>query len=121
MARATSDHAFNATIWDVLVDPEYQGQGLGKALIEQMVGEVGGEDCQAGRGRRLPGRQGEKTARPAGFRGKGRHSWCCNCVRRGRGAEIVSIITLIPHIALSPPPAGAHTAAAGHQQHYALR
>lgn len=26
LARATSDHAFNATIWDVLVDPEYQGQ-----------------------------------------------------------------------------------------------
>jgi hypothetical protein len=25
-ARATSDHVFNATIWDVLVDPEYQGQ-----------------------------------------------------------------------------------------------
>lgn len=24
MARATSDHAFNATIWDVLVDPCYQ-------------------------------------------------------------------------------------------------
>lgn len=24
MARATSDHAFNATIWDVLVDPAYQ-------------------------------------------------------------------------------------------------
>eukprot|EP00898_Chlorokybus_atmophyticus_P000742 jgi/Chlat1/1669/Chrsp127S01904 len=37
MARATSDHAFNATIWDVLVDPIYQGQGLGKALVEQMV------------------------------------------------------------------------------------
>ncbi|KAH7295290.1 hypothetical protein KP509_27G041400 [Ceratopteris richardii] len=37
MARATSDHAFNATIWDVIVDPLYQGQGLGKALIEQMV------------------------------------------------------------------------------------
>lgn len=37
MARCTSDHAFNATIWDVLVDPEYQGQGLGKALVEQMV------------------------------------------------------------------------------------
>lgn len=37
MARATSDHAFNATIWDVLVDPEYQGQGLGRALVEQMV------------------------------------------------------------------------------------
>jgi hypothetical protein len=24
MARATSDHAFNATIWDVLIDPGYQ-------------------------------------------------------------------------------------------------
>jgi len=37
LARATSDHAFNATIWDVIVDPEYQGQGLGKALVEQLV------------------------------------------------------------------------------------
>eukprot|EP00878_Enallax_costatus_P007544 GHUV01007900.1.p1 GENE.GHUV01007900.1~~GHUV01007900.1.p1 ORF type:complete len:121 (+),score=39.07 GHUV01007900.1:895-1257(+) len=37
LARATSDHAFNATIWDVLIDPVYQGQGLGKALIEHMV------------------------------------------------------------------------------------
>ncbi len=26
LARATSDHAFNATIWDVLVDPEFQVQ-----------------------------------------------------------------------------------------------
>jgi aralkylamine N-acetyltransferase len=26
LARATSDHAFNATIWDVLVDPDFQGQ-----------------------------------------------------------------------------------------------
>merc|ERR1719181_307934 len=32
LARATSDHAFNATIWDVLIDPEYPGQGLGKAM-----------------------------------------------------------------------------------------
>lgn len=37
MARATSDHAFNATIWDVVVDPAYQGQGLGKALIEKLI------------------------------------------------------------------------------------
>lgn len=37
LARATSDHAFNATIWDVLVDPEFQGQGLDKALVEHMV------------------------------------------------------------------------------------
>uniref|UniRef100_A0A804Q312 aralkylamine N-acetyltransferase n=1 Tax=Zea mays TaxID=4577 RepID=A0A804Q312_MAIZE len=35
MARATSDHAFNATIWDVLVDPSYQG--LGKALMEKVI------------------------------------------------------------------------------------
>ncbi|XP_050382658.1 histone acetyltransferase TAP1 [Argentina anserina] len=37
LARATSDHAFNATIWDVLVDPSYQGQGLGKALVEKII------------------------------------------------------------------------------------
>ncbi|KAL5550412.1 hypothetical protein UlMin_000588 [Ulmus minor] len=37
MARATSDHAFNATIWDVLVDPFYQGQGLGKTLVEKLI------------------------------------------------------------------------------------
>ena len=37
LARCTSDGAFNATIWDVLVDPELQGYGLGKALVEQMV------------------------------------------------------------------------------------
>ena len=24
LARCTSDHVFNATIWDVLVDPEFQ-------------------------------------------------------------------------------------------------
>lgn len=27
LARATSDHVFNATIWDVLVDPAYQASG----------------------------------------------------------------------------------------------
>ena len=37
LARATSDHAFNATIWDVLVCPSLQGQGLGKALVEHLV------------------------------------------------------------------------------------
>jgi len=37
LSRATSDHAFNATIWDVLVDPDFQGQGLGKAMVEQVV------------------------------------------------------------------------------------
>lgn len=37
LARATSDGVFNATLWDVLVDPAFQGQGLGKALVETMV------------------------------------------------------------------------------------
>ncbi|GAB2229502.1 hypothetical protein Droror1_Dr00013747 [Drosera rotundifolia] len=37
MARATSDHAFNATIWDVIVDPSFQGRGLGKALVEKLI------------------------------------------------------------------------------------
>ena len=36
-ARATSDHVFNATLWDIIVDPEYQGQGLGKAMVMQMI------------------------------------------------------------------------------------
>jgi aralkylamine N-acetyltransferase len=36
-ARATSDHAFNATIWDVAVNPSYQGVGLGKALMRYVV------------------------------------------------------------------------------------
>ncbi len=34
-------HDTHRVLWvqcrDVLVDPEYQGQGLGKALVEQMV------------------------------------------------------------------------------------
>lgn len=36
-ARATSDHAFNATIWDVVVHPAYQNKGLGKALMKFMI------------------------------------------------------------------------------------
>ena len=36
-ARCTSDGAFNATIWDLIVDPQFQGLGLGKALMELLV------------------------------------------------------------------------------------
>nr|ARX95788.1 GCN5-like N-acetyltransferase [Thorea hispida] len=36
-ARATSDYAFNATIWDVVIHPEFQGKGLGKILMYKMI------------------------------------------------------------------------------------
>ena len=36
-ARATSDRAFNATIWDVAIHPKFQGQGLGKAMMKYTI------------------------------------------------------------------------------------
>ncbi len=39
-ARATSDHAFNATIWDVVVHPEFQGKGMGRALMDRIIAEL---------------------------------------------------------------------------------
>ncbi|PIA57568.1 hypothetical protein AQUCO_00600349v1 [Aquilegia coerulea] len=39
-ARATGDGVFNAIIWDVVVDPSFQGIGLGKALMERLVEEL---------------------------------------------------------------------------------
>nr|YP_009391145.1 hypothetical protein [Dipterocladia arabiensis]ARW59289.1 hypothetical protein [Dipterocladia arabiensis] len=39
-ARATSDNSFNATIWDFVIHPEFQKQGLGKALMNQMIKEL---------------------------------------------------------------------------------
>jgi aralkylamine N-acetyltransferase len=43
-ARATSDHAFNATIWDVVVDPKYQNQGLGKAMMKYAIAQLRSAD-----------------------------------------------------------------------------
>jgi aralkylamine N-acetyltransferase len=43
-ARATSDHAFNATIWDVVVDPKYQGKGLGKAMMKYTISQLRSAD-----------------------------------------------------------------------------
>jgi N-acetylglutamate synthase-like GNAT family acetyltransferase len=36
-ARATSDGIYRATIWDVVVDPTYQGAGLGRKLVETVL------------------------------------------------------------------------------------
>lgn len=35
--RATSDCVFRATIWDVVIHPDYRGQGLGRKLIEILL------------------------------------------------------------------------------------
>ncbi|XP_021718295.1 serotonin N-acetyltransferase 2, chloroplastic-like [Chenopodium quinoa] len=39
-ARATGDGVFNAIIWDVVVDPVFQGVGLGKAVVERILEEL---------------------------------------------------------------------------------
>ncbi len=36
-ARATSDGVYRATIWDVIIHPEYQGSGLGRKLVETVL------------------------------------------------------------------------------------
>lgn len=36
-SRATSDGIFRATIWDVVIDPDYQGVGLGRRLVETLI------------------------------------------------------------------------------------
>lgn len=36
-ARANSDGIYRATIWDVAIDPEYRGVGLGSKLVETVL------------------------------------------------------------------------------------
>lgn len=43
-ARATSDHAFNATLWDVVVHPDFQSKGLGKALMKYVIKQLRSQD-----------------------------------------------------------------------------
>ncbi|MEB3881810.1 GNAT family N-acetyltransferase [Lyngbya sp. CCY1209] len=37
-ARATSDGVYRATIWDVVIHPDYQGGGLGRKLVQTVLG-----------------------------------------------------------------------------------
>jgi aralkylamine N-acetyltransferase len=43
-ARATSDYSFNATIWDVMIHPDFQGKRLGKALMKYTIDKIRAED-----------------------------------------------------------------------------
>ena len=36
-ARATSDGIYRATIWDVVINPDYQGAGLGRKLVQTLL------------------------------------------------------------------------------------
>ncbi|WP_019504048.1 GNAT family N-acetyltransferase [Pleurocapsa sp. PCC 7319] len=36
-ARATSDGIYRAAIWDVVIDPDYQGVGLGRKLVQTVL------------------------------------------------------------------------------------
>jgi len=36
-ARATSDGVYRATIWDVVIHPDYRGAGLGRKLVQTVL------------------------------------------------------------------------------------
>ena len=39
-ARATGDHVFNATIWDVAVRPSHQRRGIGRVVMAELLKEL---------------------------------------------------------------------------------
>ncbi|MEM9567354.1 MAG: GNAT family N-acetyltransferase [Cyanobacteria bacterium P01_E01_bin.34] len=43
-ARATSDCTFNATVWDVVLHPDFQNKGLGKALMQRVIDDLRAQD-----------------------------------------------------------------------------
>ena len=36
-ARVLTDYVYRATIWDVIIHPDYQGQGLGKLIMDKVL------------------------------------------------------------------------------------
>ena len=40
-ARVLTDKTFRATIWDVIVIPEYQNRGIGSSLIKRIISHPG--------------------------------------------------------------------------------
>jgi len=39
-SRATGDHVFNATVWDVAVRPSHQRRGLGRLVMAELLKEL---------------------------------------------------------------------------------
>ena len=39
-SRATGDKVFNATIWDMVVRPSYQGRGVGRLVMDELLKEL---------------------------------------------------------------------------------
>lgn len=40
MGRALFDYGYTAYIGDVIVQPEYQGKGIGKTIVEKLINDV---------------------------------------------------------------------------------
>ena len=36
-ARVLTDYVYRATVWDVIIHPDYQGQGLGKLIMDKVL------------------------------------------------------------------------------------